>query len=211
MHSKGYCHTDCKPENILTIVRRDGALQIKLIDFGSAIREADPHPPLIGTCQYRSPEAILHAGWSFPTDIFSTGCVVAELFARRAVFPLCPDDAHLYLMQRCTGQPLPAALIRRGWANRNKYNAALLALDGAGCPSVVYSAGTAAAGALVPSLDELVADRGFRSLLAAMLELDPSKRVTAAQARKPSRHESVLHLRTPHPRSFLREYRLPGK
>ena len=183
VHAKGYCHTDCKPDNVLTVVRRDGTLQIKLIDFGSAIREADPHPPLIGTCQYRSPEAILHAGWSFPTDVFSAGCVLAELFARRPLFPLCPDDAHLRLMQRCTGQPLPTALVRRAWARRSQYNAALLAVDGAGSPRVVCSpAAAAAAGAeLVPTLEALVPERALRGLMAAMLDLDPSKRATAAQ------------------------------
>ncbi len=59
VHAKGYCHTDCKPENVLLAPRRDGRLQLTLIDFGSSIRESDPHPLLIGTPQYRSPEVII--------------------------------------------------------------------------------------------------------------------------------------------------------
>ena len=78
LHDLNIIHTDLKPENILLVdssfmfINKSkvlNSLQIKLIDFGSAIFNKDYHPSVISTRQYRSPEVILGMGWSFLTDL----------------------------------------------------------------------------------------------------------------------------------------------
>ena len=86
-------HTDLKPENILlehsgyTIDEVSGArvpidTRIKLIDFGGATFEAEDEmkSSIVNTRQYRAPEVILRLGWSFPSDCWSLGCILAELY-----------------------------------------------------------------------------------------------------------------------------------
>jgi serine/threonine protein kinase len=69
VHSKNIIHTDLKAENILLMSNPAGALSVKVADFGSAIYTSAWHPPLVGTMHYRSPEAVLQAGWSYPLGI----------------------------------------------------------------------------------------------------------------------------------------------
>ena len=55
-------------------------LEIRLIDFGGATWEDDHHSRIINTRQYRGPEVILDLNWSYPSDLWSIGCIIAELF-----------------------------------------------------------------------------------------------------------------------------------
>jgi serine/threonine protein kinase len=81
VHAKGIIHTDCKTENVLLDPRRSegGSTRVRLIDFGSAMYATQQPPLVIGSRQYRSPEALLVAGFSYPTDVWSIGCIVAEV------------------------------------------------------------------------------------------------------------------------------------
>ena len=45
-----------------------------------------------------------------------------------AVFELAHDDVHLAMMEKVLG-PIPADLLRRGFANINQYNRSLLLRD----------------------------------------------------------------------------------
>ena len=102
IHDLRLIHTDLKPENILledstdcevvTLpcldrpdkteeVRVPRCTKIKLIDFGGATYDDDHHKSsVINTRQYRAPEVMLGAGWSFPADLWSVGCIVVELY-----------------------------------------------------------------------------------------------------------------------------------
>jgi serine/threonine protein kinase len=40
----------------------------------------DARADIITTRTYRAPEVILTQDWSYPTDVWSVGCVLAELF-----------------------------------------------------------------------------------------------------------------------------------
>ncbi|KAF9763440.1 putative serine/threonine-protein kinase MRK1 like protein [Nosema granulosis] len=85
LHSKNICHRDIKPSNILV----DEDDNIKLCDFGSAkiIKEECPNVSYICSRYYRAPENLLgKENYSTKIDIWSVGCVMAELGTHTPLF-----------------------------------------------------------------------------------------------------------------------------
>ena len=86
-HSLGICHRDIKPQNLL-LDPRTGVL--KLCDFGSAkiLVPGEPNVSYICSRYYRAPELIFGAtNYTTNIDIWSTGCVMAELMQGMPLFP----------------------------------------------------------------------------------------------------------------------------
>ncbi|KAK5601802.1 Cyclin-dependent kinase 4 [Crenichthys baileyi] len=84
LHSNHVMHRDLKPENIL--VTSQG--QVKLADFGLA-KIYSCHmalTPVVVTLWYRPPEVLLQSCYATPVDIWSTGCIFAEMFRRKPLF-----------------------------------------------------------------------------------------------------------------------------
>lgn len=106
IHSQGICHRDIKPQNLLL---DPGSGILKLCDFGSAkiLVENEPNVSYICSRYYRAPELIFGATnyttkigrsnsekWSRKcttlitlADVWSTGCVMAELMLGQPLFP----------------------------------------------------------------------------------------------------------------------------
>ncbi|KAA0153515.1 hypothetical protein FNF27_00405 [Cafeteria roenbergensis] len=87
IHAKGICHRDIKPQNLLVDPRR-GIL--KLCDFGSAKRLAPGAPNVSYICSryYRAPELIFGAAnYTVAIDVWSAGCVFAEMLLGSPLFP----------------------------------------------------------------------------------------------------------------------------
>ncbi|KAJ1671702.1 glycogen synthase kinase 3, partial [Spiromyces aspiralis] len=87
IHLKGICHRDIKPQNLL-VDRNTGVL--KLCDFGSAKTLIDGEPNVSYICSryYRAPELIFGAtNYTGKIDIWSAGCVMAELILGQPLFP----------------------------------------------------------------------------------------------------------------------------
>lgn len=87
IHSVGICHRDIKPQNLL-LNPQTGVL--KLCDFGSAkiLVSGEPNVSYICSRYYRAPELIFGAtNYSTNIDIWSTGCVMAELMLGQPLFP----------------------------------------------------------------------------------------------------------------------------
>mmetsp|Transcript_14979 Transcript_14979/g.25585 ORF Transcript_14979/g.25585 Transcript_14979/m.25585 type:complete len:365 (-) Transcript_14979:734-1828(-) len=87
MHSFGTCHRDIKPQNLLV----DPSTHIlKLCDFGSAKKliKGEPNISYICSRYYRAPELIFGATDYTPAiDVWSSGCVMAELMLGQPIFP----------------------------------------------------------------------------------------------------------------------------
>lgn len=87
IHSVGICHRDIKPQNLL-LNPSTGVL--KLCDFGSAkiLVPGEPNVSYICSRYYRAPELIFGAtNYSTNIDVWSTGCVMAELMLGQPLFP----------------------------------------------------------------------------------------------------------------------------
>lgn len=74
-------HCDLKPENIL--LKQHNRSGIKVIDFGSSCFSNKPVHTYIQSRYYRSPEVILCGKYGPPIDMWSLGCILAELFVGR--------------------------------------------------------------------------------------------------------------------------------
>lgn len=90
-HANFVLHRDIKPNNLL--IAANG--EIKLADFGLARSFADPYNPMTYntiTKWYRPPELYYQAHfYSGAVDVWSIGCVFAELISRRVFLPAIPD------------------------------------------------------------------------------------------------------------------------
>ncbi|QPG74256.1 hypothetical protein FOA43_001581 [Brettanomyces nanus] len=87
IHSLGICHRDIKPQNLL-IDPVKGIL--KLCDFGSAkiLDPLQPNVSYICSRYYRAPELIFGArNYTTKIDVWSAGCVIAELILGQPLFP----------------------------------------------------------------------------------------------------------------------------
>ncbi|KAF1741079.1 hypothetical protein MXB_2514, partial [Myxobolus squamalis] len=87
LHENWIIHRDIKTSNLL--LNHKGIL--KIADFGLAREYGSPllaYTPVVVTLWYRSPELLLGIKeYSYPIDIWSVGCVFAELIAKKALFP----------------------------------------------------------------------------------------------------------------------------
>ncbi|KAJ9527922.1 hypothetical protein QJQ45_005648 [Haematococcus lacustris] len=87
IHRTGICHRDIKPQNLLVNTETH---QLKLCDFGSAkvLVKGEPNISYICSRYYRAPELIFGAtDYTSAIDVWSVGCVVAELLLGQPLFP----------------------------------------------------------------------------------------------------------------------------
>ena len=99
MHSAGIIHRDLKPGNLLL----DGRCDLRICDFGLARGGVPLHPDdrsekprkavaaqeltdYVITRWYRPPELLLMAPYHHGVDMWSIGCILAEILLRKALF-----------------------------------------------------------------------------------------------------------------------------
>mmetsp|Transcript_21911 Transcript_21911/g.36304 ORF Transcript_21911/g.36304 Transcript_21911/m.36304 type:complete len:300 (-) Transcript_21911:224-1123(-) len=162
-HSHRILHRDLKPQNLL--IDRNGAL--KLADFGLARAFGIPvrtYTHEVVTLWYRAPEILLGSrNYSTPVDIWSIGCIFAEMVTRHPLFPGDSEIDELFRIFRLLGTP-----------NEDCWPGVSQLPDFKGSfpnwPSQSFSK-------VVPGLDASGLD-----LLAQMMYYEPSKRITAKAA-----------------------------
>ncbi|XP_063312695.1 homeodomain-interacting protein kinase 2-like [Pelobates fuscus] len=99
-------HTDLKPENIMLVNTSKYPFKIKVIDFGCAIHTSKVRvPSYIQTRYYRSPEIILGLPFSEAIDMWSVGCIIAELFTGYPLYPGSSEYDQIRYITETQGLP----------------------------------------------------------------------------------------------------------
>ncbi|KAL8168430.1 UNVERIFIED_CONTAM: Mitogen-activated protein kinase 14 [Gekko kuhli] len=84
IHSADIIHRDLKPSNLA--VNED--CELKILDFGLARHTDDEMTGYVATRWYRAPEIMLNwMHYNQTVDIWSVGCIMAELLTGRTLFP----------------------------------------------------------------------------------------------------------------------------
>ncbi|CAK1546716.1 unnamed protein product [Leptosia nina] len=165
----------------------------KVIDFGSSCYEHQRVYTYIQSRFYRAPEVMMGAKYGMPIDMWSLGCILAELLTG---FPLLPgeDEAdQMACIIELLGMP-PQRLIEQGKRSKNfisskglpRYCTATTLPDG----SSVLSGGMSRRGKHrgLPGSKSFVTalkgcqDKYFIDFIRRCLEWEPEKRLTPAQA-----------------------------
>jgi len=181
---------------------------VQVIDFGSSCYEPERMYTYIQSRFYRAPEVILGARYGMPIDMWSLGCILAELVTG---FPLLPGEDEgdqLACIMELRGMP-PAKLIEAGKRSKNFFHPTIKGFPRY-CGVTIHPDGTIGMGAGKsrrgkprgpPGSKELFialkgrGDAHFVDFVRRCLEWDPEKRMTPAVA---LRH-SWLRRRLPHP------------
>jgi dual specificity tyrosine-phosphorylation-regulated kinase 2/3/4 len=99
----GVIHCDLKPENIL--FTDDKCSQVKLIDFGSSCMNYKTGFTYVQSRYYRAPEIVLGLPYNQAADMWSFGCIIAELKSGRPLFPAVDENELLEFFIMMIGIP----------------------------------------------------------------------------------------------------------
>ncbi|XP_031124397.1 probable serine/threonine-protein kinase At1g09600 [Ipomoea triloba] len=103
-HSRGVLHRDIKGANLLI----DNNGNLKIADFGLAtfVRTSQPLTSRVVTLWYRPPELLLGAtDYGVAVDLWSSGCIIAELFAGKPIMPGRTEVEQLHKIFKLCGSP----------------------------------------------------------------------------------------------------------
>ncbi|KAH8393160.1 hypothetical protein KR200_003213 [Drosophila serrata] len=165
MHRHGFFHRDLKPENLLC----SGPELIKIADFGLAreIRSRPPFTDYVSTRWYRAPEVLLHStNYGSTIDLWAMGCIMAELYTFRPLFPGSSEVDQLFKICSVLGTPE-----KNDWPDGYRL-AAMIHFRYPDCIKVPLS-----------SVVSRCSQNGL-DLLEDLLAYDPDKRPTAQQSLK---------------------------
>jgi len=174
-------HCDLKPENIL--LRQPNKSGVKIIDFGSSCFENERVYTYIQSRFYRSPEVILGLPYDTGIDMWSFGCILAELCTGYPLFPGENEMEQLSCIMQVFGTP-PKELIEA--SNRKK-----MFFDSQGNPRIVPNSRGKKRRPNTKELSSLIScnDKSFVSFLRGCLHWDSRCRFTPEEA---IQHEWVL-------------------
>uniref|UniRef100_A0A8C7Q2S1 Stress-activated protein kinase JNK n=1 Tax=Oncorhynchus mykiss TaxID=8022 RepID=A0A8C7Q2S1_ONCMY len=176
LHNAGIIHRDLKPSNI--VVKSDCTL--KILDFGLARTAATGllMTPYVVTRYYRAPEVILGMGYQANVDVWSVGCIVAEMVRGSVLFPGTDHIDQWNKVIEQLGTPPQEFLMKLNQSVRtyveNRPRYAGYSFDKL-FPDVLFPADS--------EHNKLKASQA-RDLLSKMLVIDSSKRISVDEALK---------------------------
>lgn len=162
-HQHRVLHRDLKPQNLL--INMEG--ELKLADFGLARAFGIPvrsYTHEVVTLWYRAPDVLMGSRkYSTPVDIWSVGCIFAEMVTGRPLFPGASEQDQLIRIFKILGTPN-----KQSWAGMvelPEYKESYPSYPPQDLRNVV------------PRLDSLGLE-----LLSSMLQYDPGRRISAEDA-----------------------------
>lgn len=162
-HENRVLHRDLKPQNLL--INTKG--QLKLADFGLARAFGIPVNTFsneVVTLWYRAPDVLLGSRtYNTSIDIWSAGCIMAEMYTGRPLFPGTTNEDQLQKIFRLMGTPS-----ERTWPGISQ-----LPEYKGNFPSYA----TQSLHILLPQIDNLGLD-----LIGKLLQLRPDNRISAQEA-----------------------------
>ncbi|PIA54220.1 hypothetical protein AQUCO_00900638v1 [Aquilegia coerulea] len=190
LHDNWVLHRDLKTSNLLLNNRGE----LKICDFGLSRQYGSPlkpYTPLVVTLWYRAPELLLGAEqYSTAIDMWSLGCIMAELLAKEPLFCGESELNQLDKIFRCLGTPnemdwpglskLPGFKVKFA---KQKYKFSLRQKF----PPTSFTG------------SPFLSSAGF-DLLSRLLAYDPEKRITAQEA---VNHEWFREVPLPKEKDFM--------
>lgn len=175
LHGRKIIHSDLKPENILMKSMDD--CEVKVIDLGSSCFTTDYLGSYVQSRSYRAPEVILGLQYDQKVDIWSLGCVLAELAAGYVLFQSSSLAGLLARVESCRG-PIPKEMVDDG-SNSHKF----FTVSG----RIFRETRTHDYEILIPTpltLGDCIpgVDDGFLGFLSMLLTVDPHDRPSAVEA-----------------------------
>ncbi|XP_020946988.1 mitogen-activated protein kinase 11 isoform X7 [Sus scrofa] len=162
IHSAGIIHRDLKPSNVA--VNED--CELRILDFGLARQADEEMTGYVATRWYRAPEIMLNwMHYNQTVDIWSVGCIMAELLQGKALFPGNDYIDQLKRIMEVVGTPSPEVLAKISSEHARAYIQSLPPVPQKDLRSIFRGA------------NPLAVD-----LLGRMLVLDSDQRVSAAEA-----------------------------
>uniref|UniRef100_A0A8C2J1U6 non-specific serine/threonine protein kinase n=1 Tax=Cyprinus carpio TaxID=7962 RepID=A0A8C2J1U6_CYPCA len=114
LKSLGLIHADLKPENIMLVDPIRQPYRVKVIDFGSASHVSKAVcSTYLQSRYYRAPEIILGLPFCEAIDMWSLGCVIAELFLGWPLYPGASEYDQIRYISQTQGLP-PEYLLSAG-------------------------------------------------------------------------------------------------
>jgi negative regulator of PHO system len=162
-HTNRVLHRDLKPQNLL--INNKG--QLKLADFGLARAFGIPVNTFsneVVTLWYRAPDVLLGSRtYNTSIDIWAAGCIMAEMYTGRPLFPGTTNEDQLVRIFRIMGTPS-----ERTWPGISQYTEYKQSFQ-------MYA--TQDLRVILPQIDPIGID-----LLQRMLQLRPELRISAHDA-----------------------------
>ncbi|EGT49871.1 hypothetical protein CAEBREN_13790 [Caenorhabditis brenneri] len=113
LKSIGLIHADLKPENIMLVAPQQQPFRVKIIDFGSASHKNKAVTnTYLQSRYYRAPEVILGLPFNESIDMWSLGCVIAELYLGWPIYPGCCEYDQIRYIIQTHGHP-PSSMLEK--------------------------------------------------------------------------------------------------
>ncbi|KAI3517138.1 hypothetical protein L1887_16346 [Cichorium endivia] len=178
LHGLGLIHCDLKPENIL--VKSYSRCEVKVIDLGSSCFETDHLCSYVQSRSYRAPEVILGLPYDKKIDVWSLGCILAELCTGNVLFQ---NDSPATLLARVIGivSQIDQDMLAKGKDTHKYFTKNHMLYE--------RNQDTNRLEYLIPKKTSLrhrlpMGDQGFIDFVSHLLEINPKKRPSASEALK---------------------------